>query len=332
MQRKLLALNQTMILPFTALLTPIWWPINTRKQKRLLERRSKSNRIFAGYFGTLAATLGQQGHWRAALEAAETGLQLDPENENCARIRAHALSLAGRSKDAVVAAQETIEENPDSSHAHATLGWVRLRQGDHKAAQSHFAEALRLDPSEELAREGLLDSLRSRFPPYRWIIQFYAWQAQFSKGGQLVIFIAILAIPRILRAIGRNNPQWQPFLIPIGVCFSFLIWFTWIGEPLTNITLLAHPLGRLALEKHVRFETIVMAIYLGLALVSFGLGFLFGPGVFIAAGCLFVGLVLMALLAKIDSTRWLRHALFGGTAALSGIAAIAFWLISFIKL
>lgn len=154
------------------------------------------------------------------------------------------------------------------------------------------------------------------------MIQFNAWQSQFSKGGQIAIFIAILLIPRAIRAIARSNPQLQPVLIPLAICFSFLIWFTWIGEPLTNIVLLSHPMGRLALERHVRFETTIIAIYLALALINLVLGFAFGPAFFLAAGSFLVGIVLMSFATRIESVRWLRHTLFGGLASLAAIGAI----------
>lgn len=296
-----------------------------KKAEEAIRKAIELEPYVSSYFANLAVALGNQSRWKAALEAAETGLELDPEDEFCAQVRAHALSLAGRKQDAIAAAEENIEENPDSPHAHATLGWVQLRRGDHKSAEGHFAEALRLDPNEELARDGLLESLRSRFPLYRWMIQFNAWQAQFSKGGQIAIFIAILLIPRAIRAIARSNPQLQPVLIPIAICFSFLIWFTWIGEPLTNIVLLSHPMGRLALERHVRFETTIIAIYLALALINIALGFAFGPAFFLAAGSLLVGIVLMSFAARIESVRWLRHTLFGGLASLAAIGAIIAW-------
>jgi tetratricopeptide (TPR) repeat protein len=293
-----------------------------KKAEAAIRRALEIDPDDASNHGVLASSLGHQGRWKAALEAAEAGLAIDPDDTFCAQIRAHALSLAGKKQEAVAAAHEHISDDPDSPHAHATLGWVYLRKGDHKAAEQHFAEALRLDPSEGLAREGLLESLRAKFPLYRWMIQFGAWQAQFSKAGQWVIIIAVLLLPRIIRAIARANPGLQPVLIPVAISISFLIWFTWIGEPLTNIVLLAHPLGRLALERHVRFETAVIATYLCAGVALLLLGIAFGPAFFFAGGSLCVGLVLMAFACRLESVRWLRHLLFGSVAAISAIVAV----------
>lgn len=299
---------------------------NLQRAETAIRQAIEINPYDGTYYALLAVILGRFDRWKAALEVAETGLQYDPENVNCQQVRAHALSFAGKAADAVTSAQKTVSNDPESPYAHATLGWVYLRKGDHKSAIEHFTQSLRLDPGQPHAQEGLLHALRARFPLYRWMLQFSAWHAQFSGAARFAIVIGIMVIPRAARGMAAANPQLKFILIPLAILVSSFIWFSWIAEPVTNITLLAHPLGQLALNPRDRREATVLGFFL-IGTVLLLLGGIFMPSLLIAAGLLFLGFFLMGCSTRIQNTMWLRDMLFwgiGATSVVAGAFAAAF--------
>ena len=98
--------------------------------------------------------------WQAALDAADQGLALDPEHVNCNNLRAMALVQLGRRSEAGQTIQATLERDPDNPATHANKGWALLHEGKPKEALHHFREGLRLDPTSNHARAGVVEALK----------------------------------------------------------------------------------------------------------------------------------------------------------------------------
>ena len=64
-----------------------------------------------------------------------------------------------------------IAANPDDAYAHYNAGYSYLRGGDHEKSLEHFSECLRLDPTFEAGRIGILEALRARYAVYRWYLK-----------------------------------------------------------------------------------------------------------------------------------------------------------------
>ncbi len=278
---------------------------------------------FASGYAMLACAYGMQGQWRLSLKATDEGLAIDPDDASCLRFRAQALSMLGDRANARVAALRGVEEDPDSAAAHSDLGWVSLRQGKHREAVDHFRQALRLDPEDENARGGLLEALRYRFPLYRLVLQFEMWLARFTPGMRWGIIIGLYVIVRILRTVGKENPALLPFIVPIIVLYGIFIWTSWIGEPLVNITLLMHPLGRLALPRRERRETWVIVSFLVVALLGSAITLLGLINLWLAVALAAVAVVLISLATRIHSNDTVRSALFWGLTAVGALLVAA---------
>jgi Flp pilus assembly protein TadD len=270
----------------------------------------------SSYHAAHASIAASQSKWRLCLEAAESGLALDPDHTGCQNLRAHALSILGDRSGAREAAQQAVSDDPDSPHGHASLGWVQLRQGKHREATDHFKEALRLDPDQEYAREGLLEALRARFLPYRLLLSFYTWLARHSEGMRWAIVIGIFVLARIVRSIARSNPELMPFLAPVLVIYSFFVFMTWIGQPLVNTTLLMHPLGRLALRRDERAEAWTMSAFIVAGLLFVLISLTTALKLWTAAVGAGLTLLLLGLATRIESAPKLRRVLFVGLAVL----------------
>jgi Flp pilus assembly protein TadD len=251
---------------------------------------------------SLAYILALQSKWEESLALSEAGLAQDAAHSWCANLRAQALSVLGKKDDAAFAAQELLSDDPEQAHSQANVGWVMLRQGRHQEAVQHFREALRLDPELEHAREGILAALRAKFPPYRWLLGFFFWLSRFSPGTRWAIVLGLFIGMRLLRGFARENPEWAPFILPVAILYSLFVFFSWIAEPLLNVTLFLHPIGRIALTKQERAEARWMGLLFltgtGLSLAAWLLG---RPSPAIPLLAAFFGMLLVGLASLLRS-------------------------------
>jgi tetratricopeptide (TPR) repeat protein len=86
-----------------------------------------------------------------------------------------------------------LARTPDNAMAQSNAGWAALEAGDHKSANEHFLQALRIDPGYDYARSGLLHSFNSRVWIYRMYFKFIAWMGKHTKGMRY-LFIALIYI------------------------------------------------------------------------------------------------------------------------------------------
>ena len=259
--------------------------------------------------------------WKDALQAVESGLEIDAEHEACTHLRGICLQQLGRTDEAAEAAEDALELDPDSGVAHANRGWVYLRQRDHRRAEQHFREALRLDPELDWARQGVVESLKSRNLIYRWMLQYFFWMGTLPSAARWGVIIGIVLLQRLIRSVAQTNPQLAGILIPIAILLFAFVLLTWIADPLFNLFLRLHPFGKLALSKQQRLSsTIVGAVLLG-AVVLVGAFLATGEllwGV-VAGGCVFYVLPVAATFAVSGGKRLVL----GSATALIGLVGIA---------
>ncbi|AIE87765.1 tetratricopeptide repeat protein [Fimbriimonas ginsengisoli] len=219
------------------------------------------------YYGLLAHVLALQGFWNESLQAAEIGLELDPDEEDCQSARSQALTFLGRSDEAREYARRTVSQNPDSADAHADMGWTSIRVGDRGAAVEHFKEALRIEPDLAHAQSGLLVALRSAFPPYRWTFTFANHVARLPLQFRSLVFVGLYFVARISAGVLSTHPALWPVLAPILVVTGFLVFMAFFEEPITDVVLLFHPLGRLAIGRSRRIQGWVLFAFLAIGLI-----------------------------------------------------------------
>lgn len=201
------------------------------------------------YFGLLASIYLDEKNYEKALEKANEGLAIDPENISCLNIRSRTLNKLKRTDEAIDTMENSLSKDPDNEYTHVTVGWNYLEKGDHKKANHHFREALRIDPNYESARIGLKESLKSNFLPYKLVFQFSLWMSEKSKNFRWIFFIGLYLIIRLFSTVAKNNEPLKPFLLPVVVLYFLFIFFTWIANPLANFSLLFHRDGKYSLTK-----------------------------------------------------------------------------------
>jgi hypothetical protein len=152
-----------------------------------------------------------------------------------------------------------------------------LNRGDHRAAETHFREALRLNPSFEPAREGLLTSFRARSPIYRSYLNYCIWMSRLKGGARWAVVLGLYFGFRIL---GDVAEKFSPGLaIGIGVLYFVFVLWVYIADPVGNFILLFDRFARYALRTMEKVEAAVVggSIIVGLASLIAGIALDFFP-------------------------------------------------------
>lgn len=189
-----------------------------------------------------------QARWKEALASAERGLAIDAEHVTSANLRAVALVKLRRSDDASVVLNTALGRDPENPVTHANRGWALLEGGQHKPAMESFREALRLDPHQEWAREGIVSALKARNPAYRLLLAYFFWMSRMPPGLRTGVWIGLFVVTRLLRGVAKTNPAAAPFIQPLLFLYALFCLFTWIADPMFNLLLRFDPVGRYALS------------------------------------------------------------------------------------
>jgi len=270
------------------------------------------------YYHTLGIIRFQRHQWQAALKAAETGLSYDPEHVDCLGLRARALTRLGRRDEASDTLGLALHHDPDDAGTHADAGWVALETGQAKPALEHFRQALRLSPTSDYAREGLVEALKTQYWVYRTFMRFAYWSSSLSDGTRRALFLGLFIFSRFF-----------PLLLPLYLVLVFMSWF---ADPLFNTLLRFNPYGRHALSPTQVQQSTQFSAVLGAGLVFLVAG-LFTKIAFLNL----LGLVMLGLLFPLVGTWRLavpaqrkRSGWFGAVLAVLGLAAVALTALPFV--
>ncbi len=260
---------------------------------RHLQRAVELSPWSAEFFGLWGLVLLEEKSFEQALQKANEGLAVDPENITCLNVRSTALNKLKRVDDAIETMQDALEKDPENAYTHTTVGWNLLEKGRHKDAARHFREALRLHPNLDSAREGLKQALKSKIPPYKWLLQYSFWINNKGKKARWIIPLGIyLGIQVIARLSERGGGSIAAIGLGIMALYLLFVITSWVINPLANFFLLFHKDGKYALSSREKTNAIALitALVAGLAVVITGL---FLPGN--PEPVVFAGLVTMSL-------------------------------------
>ena len=275
----------------------------------------------ADTYALLSLIHTQRRDWTSALHAAEQGLEHDAEHVRCNNARAMALTKLGRTAEAGKTLASALEREPENAWSHANLGWASLHDGDTKKALEHFREALRLDPTEEYAKAGLVEALKARNPIYGLMLRYFLFMSRLSGRAQWTFIIGAYLINRMLRELARTNPKWAPWIMPVLFAYLAFVVMTWIAQPLFNLLLRLNRYGRHALSDDQRRGANLVGVLFFLTLACF-LGWLAGRAAsgFAILGFMYFGLLLLPASAiyKCDAgwPRWCMAAYTLGIACM----------------
>lgn len=276
-------------------------------------------------FALLSSIELSRRNWPGALEAAERALQLNAEHVNAANLRSMALVRLGRKTEAMETVDFALRRAPEDAFSHANQGWNCLHRNEPRQAQEHFREALRLDPGNDYAREGMLEALKARNPVYRGLLAYFLWLGRQSARFQWAFIIAVFFGTRMIRGLAASQPQlnwlWWPLL---GLLYAF-VYLSWTAQPMFNLLLRFDRFGRHVLSPDQRRGSNWFGAAFALLLVGAVAWLGFGS----AIGML--GTVVMAVLsiciaATFSKTGRNRMILAACTAGLACVAVVGSWL------
>lgn len=187
-----------------------------------------------------------ESRWSEALYYAEQALAQDPEHIDAANLRSMALIRLGQAKAAVANLDHALAHAPQNARVHANRGWTLLQAQQYDQAMGAFAEALRLDPQLDWAREGMLEALKARHWLYRQFLRYNFWMSRHDQKNQLWIMIGLIILIRLLASVTRQFSSLLTGLV-LSAYMGFVL-LTWLADPLFNLLLRFHPEGRYLLS------------------------------------------------------------------------------------
>ena len=239
----------------------------------------------SSYFALLAQIQLTMKRYAEALATADQGLHIDPQDTLCLNVRAAALVKLKRADEAFATIATSLEREPENSYTHSNFGWTKLENGRHREALDHFREALRLNPQNQHAQEGMKEAMKAKNLPYRWFLKYQFWMARMSANYQWGFIIGIYILYRIILYLAESIPSLELFLLPIIFLYLVFALSSWFIVPLANAALYFDAHGKYALTRDEKITSALVAGSLGVS-VLFMLAFL-GTGRFILAEAAF---------------------------------------------
>lgn len=263
-----------------------------------LNRAIVLNPWHAEYYGLMSFVLLGERQFNTALEKANEGLALEADNLTCLNARSMALNKLKKTDEAIATMQDALAQDPDSGFTHNTIGWNLLERGRHKEAATHFREALRINPVMQNAQSGLKEALKSKIPPYKWLLQYSFWVNNQGKRLKVAMPIILFVGFRLLIGLlGQSSSTEVLGGVVAGIYLVFVIG-SWTMNSIANFFLLFHPDGKYALTNTEKWSAIgvVSAMVGGFALLGMAASFSsFAKGTAYEGIFLVTGLICLSL-------------------------------------
>ncbi len=222
----------------------------------------------ADYLGFRGAIFIARNRLEEAKEAFLEALEMDPDHHQSLTALAQIESQLGNVGEARRIAQHAVQNSPEDADAHIARGYSFVYSNRPREAFEAFREALRLDPNDESARDGLIRALQMHHFFYRGMFQVFAWMARLSGSMQWGLIIGLLIAYNVLRGVLKQYPEWTPILLPLIILYLLFVFMSWLSAPITYFLLLFNRWGRLALRGRQKLSGIVFATFLPLGMLG----------------------------------------------------------------
>lgn len=216
----------------------------------------------------IAIVCADNKDWEGALRAAEMTLSHDPDDTEALNIRALALRSQGKAGASVEELKRSLQIDAEDATSHANLGWTYLQKGELDKAETHFREALRINPELDWARQGALETLKAKVPIYRWILGYFIWMATKTAGMQWVIIIGLYFGYKVIYVALAANPATQVFAYAFMALYLLFCVTTWFAGPISDAFLVLHPFGRMVLTPWERWGGLAVGAAIVLTLAA----------------------------------------------------------------
>ena len=216
---------------------------------------------------------------QAGLEMAESALSRLPILAVGHEVRGTALVALGRAPEAALAYRRTLQIDPRNFNALYRLGKLELRAGQSVAALDLFRDALRLRPTHDEARAGLVTALKARQPIYGWVLGLFLRHQRHGTWALGVVLAVVFFTPALVSTLlGEDSAlgslfkdiwQWVVAILLFGG--GLIAYSKRVTDPIFNILLSLDPLGRQIIDPDPADAVRVGAIAVTLASLPVGL-------------------------------------------------------------
>ncbi len=238
-----------------------------------LNRSIHLNPFFCEAYGLLSHIFCEEKNFEKALQKANEGLAIDPENISCLNGRSVALNKLKRTDDAIETMHLALAQDPDNEFTHVTVGWNYLEKGKNNIAANHFKETLRINPNNANAKNGLKEALKSKIPPYRWLLQYSFWINNKGKKARWIFPLALFVAVRLSSSAFEYQERTQIIGVVIVGLYLFFVLITWLINPLANFFLLFDEDGKHAVNLTERFTSISVVSSLLVGCILFAVSY-----------------------------------------------------------
>jgi len=259
------------------------------------------------YYGLLSQVFISEKQFEKALNKANEGLELDPENLTCLNARSTSLNKLNRTDDAIETMQFALSKDPENDFTHLTVAWNYLEKGNYKESTKHFKESLRLNPRSTNAQIGLKEALKSKIPPFRWMLQYSYWVSNKGKRFSRFLPIGIFVGVRLLFTGLASNDTTKVIAYTLIAVYFGLVIFTWLITPIANFFLVFDQDGKYALTNDEKWSSILVVSSIFLGLCGIGIGSLLKGETFVfpvLATCITLFLMAIPLSQMTYPIRW----------------------------
>ncbi|MCB1096162.1 MAG: tetratricopeptide repeat protein [Verrucomicrobiae bacterium] len=224
----------------------------------------------ADSYAAKAQVFAGEQKWADMEHSAREALGRDGDHDHAQNLLTQSLLLQGKTDENAFNVERQLARDPDDPMPHFNAGYAALRRGDYRKAEEHFRESLRLSPSFESAREGMLESFRARSIVYRSYLKWNFWLAKFSSKYRFGIIIGLYVLYRVVVGALQKVSPLLAFLV-IALYLLFALW-THVARGVGNLIVLMDRNARMALRKPDVIEGVLVggAICTGLLTVIAG--------------------------------------------------------------
>lgn len=145
------------------------------------------------YLFTKAQIHYQKGDVYVTAEIISKALAIDPEHEGLITLKSLCYISNNQQDAAEQLINKNLQNNANDSESLRLKGWMYLNRDDLERAEQSFIDALKANPENELAREGLLDVKKRQWPLLNFFIKMGFRKYTFTFKGDLssIIFLII---------------------------------------------------------------------------------------------------------------------------------------------
>lgn len=216
----------------------------------------------------------QESKWKEAEDALKRSLTIDPDFTYAKNLLSIAHAKQGNLEASEAEIASVLSQGAEDPVAHANAGWNALQRGERDKAETHFKEALRLDPTNEYARDGLRESYKARSLFFRLYLKYIFFMQRFSQGSQIAMMVGLYLAFKFGRVLlDKVHPALTVVLVILYLGFAF---WTFFANGIGHFLLLKDPVARMSLNRKEKLDGLFVGGGLLIGIIIGAIGFLSG--------------------------------------------------------